>query len=186
MKRSYKLGLVVVPIVLGIGAVAALNAWSSGPAEGTIHTGIPSTATKPAEQAAPLTIQAAFFSAKLPTGFIQKDASPPTSQVSVRVLATNTSSRQQIGISGGALPKEGLIGVADYNLRVKDTASYKRATSTSLPSGAVAFEDTAGSMLTVFWPHGGNYVSLTVSGSPGSLRDLNELLSKILQNWQWK
>ncbi len=185
MKRSYKISLITVPVLVLAGGVVALNAWSSSPANGTIRTGTPTTASKQNEQAVPLPISTALFNVTLPAGFTQKDASAPNGEVTVRILATNTSTRQQVGISGGTLPREGLTAIADYNLRVKDTGSYIRSTTGPLPSGATAFEDTIGSMITLFWAHGSKYAAITVSGSPGSMRELKELLPKILQNWQW-
>lgn len=185
MKRSHTLALVAIPTVMVVGGLLALNAWSSGPAEGTIRTGTPSAATPSTEQAAPLLLSTGMFTASLPVGFVQKDASPPTTDIPIRLLATKTASRQQVGISGGPLPVEGLSGVADYNLRAKDTTGYKRSTLSSLPAGATAFEDTTGSMITLFWPHDRQYVSVTASGSPGSQGELSDLLLKILQKWQW-
>lgn len=186
MKRSRKIALVAMPVAVAVGAAVALSAWSNDPAEGTIHTGKPAAATQAAPQATPLSLDNALFATTLPTSFVQKDTSPPTAEVTVRVLATNASTRQQVGISGGTLPGEGLSGVADYNLRIKNTAEYKRSTATTLPAGSTAFEDTASSMVTLFWPHGGKYVSITVSSSPGSTRELYDTLSKTLQAWQWK
>lgn len=186
MKRSRKIALVAIPIAVAIGAAVAVSAWSNDPTEGTIHTGKPMTTARATQQSAPLFIDNALFATSLPTGFVQKDTSPPSAEVTVRVLATNASTRQQVGLSGGTLPGEGLSGVADYNLRTKNTAEYKRSTVTTLPAGTTAFEDTAGSMVTLFWPHGGKYVSITVSGNPGSTRELYDTLSKTLQSWQWK
>lgn len=186
MKRSRKIALVAMPVAVAIGAAVALSVWSNDPAEGTIHTGKPAAAAQTAAPATPLSIDTTLFVTTLPAGFAQKDTSPSTTEVAVRVLATNAGTRQQVGISGGTLPGEGLSGVADYNLRTKSTAEYKRSTVTTLPAGTTAFEDTAGSMVTLFWPHSGKYVSITVSGSPGNTRELYDTLSKTLHYWQWK
>ncbi len=183
-KKNWLIAAAVLAICL-TAALWLLGRWSNGPAEGTVRTGKTTAPSRATPAASPLAVRTSLFTTELPAGFVQKDASAPTSELPVRVLATSQGARQQVGFSGGPLPADGLPGVADYHLRTTDTATYHRSTSTELPAGSSAFESADGSMVTLFWPHGSRFVEVTVSGDPGTKQAQYTLLYKILQTWNW-
>ncbi len=183
-KKNWLIAATVLAVCLAA-ALWLLGSWSNGPAEGTVHTGKTTASTQASKAASPLVVQTSLFTTELPAGFVQKDASAPTSELPVRVLATSQGARQQAGFSGGPLPADGLPGVADYHLRTTDTATYRPSTNAQLPAGSSTFESADGGMVTLFWPHGSRFVEVTVSGDPGTKQAQYTLLYKILQTWNW-
>lgn len=127
-----------------------------------------------------------MFKTVLPAGFTASDASLPSGDVRVRVLAIQRAERQQAAFIGGILPQEGLAGLADYNLRIKDTTKYLLSSRSTLPNGSVAFEAIDGTMLTVFLVHGNDYAEITITGDPASTNELYNTMSIIQQEWTWK
>jgi len=184
--------LLVVALLIAV-ATIVLTHWMNGGSDGTVHMGTPvaqkqTVNTLPTE---PVSVTSSYYTTTLPGGFtVRRQADVTSSGPTLAQFSANTRSEtdQQIGITIGRLPSDGLAGVADYHLRTSDTATYAAFTPAGLPAGALAFRTTQGpAAITIFWPHDALYAELSFSteGQAAS----NALLttySQVLANWAWK
>lgn len=172
-------------------AMLALQQWSNGSADGTVRIGKPVADDTSVAATTPVALQTRYFDTLLPAGFtVKRQTDTPEGAGTHLQLVANTKgvSDQQFAATVGTLPGNGLADVGDYNLRVKDTATYTRFTPSGLPSGAVAFRGAgSATSFVVFWPHGTQYVELAFSSDGGvPYPQLEATYVQVVDSWQWK
>lgn len=172
------LGLVALLI---IATVVYFNHVGEQPVTDTINSPSVALPTRPSSQTENLTTP--YFTTLLPAGWKQ---SPTSAAGRVSVLALGPAdTAEQIAIVSDVLPSGGLNGVADYNLRKNDTATYTVLRATGLPAGSITFQSTTGGLNdTLFMVEAGRYASLSVSA--GDPQTAISLLKTVSQQWSWR
>lgn len=163
--------------------------WTHTESIGNVTVGEAIQQDPKAEQ--PLMIITPYFKTTLPAGFSEKTRteSPGSSGTLLQLLAIGGTNRQQnIAITVGSIPSEGIGGVGDYNLRQSTPDSYERFSPPDLQKDTVAFRatrDTPG--FVVFWTYDSRYYELNLSGSNATtLSQLQDSYLQIVNSWQDK
>lgn len=183
----------LVAVALAAVVTATLTHWMNGSSDGTVRMGTPvaqkqATNTLPTE---PVSVTSSYYTTTLPGGFtVRRQAEVANSGPTLAQFSANTNSEadQQIGITIGRLPSDGLAGVADYHLRTSDAATYAAFTPAGLPAGALAFRTVQGpAAITIFWPHDTLYAELSFSteGQAASSA-LLATYNRVIGSWTWK
>lgn len=133
----------------------------------------------------PLTTQ--YFESKIPENFrIQTSAASPAQANLIQVVAyEQTSGGRQVGVRSDTLPAGGITGVGDYNYRAKTPEEYTKYTNPDIPDLKHAFRKNDGTEITVFIAKGSRYASIAVLSKSDPAK-VEELLKKVMNNWQWK
>lgn len=106
-------------------------------------------------------------------------------------LASNVSQlgdpkTEQLAVTIGKLPAEGLNSISDVQIRLRSPGIYLPQPAGVYPAGAKVFvNNTNNYEIAVFWPHGSNYASVVISGTVDRRSDLESLVNTVLTNWQW-
>jgi hypothetical protein len=178
----------IAGVLVLITAVILINVWARKPSNSTII--VPSTTTPLQKAKQPVVIETAYFTVTLPSGFeIKSQVENATSQDLMQIVATEPRSNgKQIAISVGQLPKEGIAGVASYNLRVKNTDMYTQTEFGGMQSAVPTFYSATPSVyeITGFWPHASLYAAISASGSPSEKTDINNDYIATLDTWKWR
>jgi predicted phage tail protein len=174
-------------LVLIVSAVTILLHTMGSNSVGAIRVGSQNT---PAVHSKPVSVNTSYFTAILPATFsIKRQANAPPAPFLLQLEAnTPATVDEQLAITVGKLPADGLRGIGDYNLRIKQSNVYSQTTFSNLPSHAIAFQNAnPPAALTVFWPHGTRYAELTVSTSGGATySQLKTIYGQIITQWKWK
>lgn len=189
MTRRAKLGgallLTAAAIITGL---LLLRHWASHPADGAVRTGTPVVEKLDVfdEQTQAASVISDYFTANLPSGFkIKRQKQTPEGPTLLQLTATGQ--QQQIAITIAALPPGGLAETGSYNLRVKNTTSYRQLALPGLPPSAVAFETTEGPpAFVVFWPDGGRYAEIAFTGSGATMDQLIDSFTQTMGTWRWQ
>lgn len=177
--------------VLATVSVVAVRSWTNGSADGTVRLGAPVAQKQPAVQPSlPMTVNSRYFTTTLPAAFTVKRQTEldPSNPIQLQLVAsTDSKIDQQVGITIGTVPSDGLPGLSSYHLRTTDTATYGTCNPANLPSGAVAFCTISGpAALTIFWPHGVQYAELSLSTEgAATMNALTTVYAQAITDWQW-
>lgn len=186
MRKNYI--IVAASVFLVILAGIILFIWARQSSTGTIKD--PQKSAEVEKASTPVKIDTAYFTAILPPGFVVKsNTENASSQDLIQIVATRPSSNgQQISISVGTLPKEGIGAVSSYNLRVSTPETYKKTEFAGMPSGLTTFysQSQTAYEITSFWVRGGLYAMVSASGLPTQKDDINQSLVTMFANWQWR
>lgn len=187
MKKSYF--FVIAAVIVAV-AIAASIIFSQLPSKSTIKPAN-SGASLQEQNGQPKKVETAYFITTLPAGFEIKTNTESVSsgQDMIQIVATQPRSNgQQIAITAGVLPSEGLGGVASYNLRIKNPDTYTQIEFGGMPAGAPTFYSTAGAgyEITTFWPQAALFSSISVSGISADKTAINQTLTQVLGSWQWR
>lgn len=154
----------------------------------SIVTPVSQTSTAPKNERQQVTT--AYFTVLLPPGFeVKTQEENATAQDVAQIVATQPrSGGQQIAINVATVGKEGLQGVASYNLRVKTPETYTKVEFGGMPAGVPTFYSQTDNMyeITGFWVRAGLYASISVSGVPNDKQPINVAYAQTLDGWQWK
>jgi hypothetical protein len=91
----------------------------------------------------------------------------------------------QVGITVGKLDNAQIDQISPVQFRSRDPVTYQPSSLANTPAGALVFVAPNGYEKSVFWTHGDLYAAVVVSGSPGQVTSLDEVLSVIINSWQW-
>jgi len=192
-RRLIRLGIIVIIILIVlVPTVTLLNHWMSTSASGDISVGTPGAEqTAAPEPSRPVAVTTSRFTTELPAGFtIKRTTETPDAPITLLELLANTNSQtdQQLALSIGILPHEGIRGNGDYNLRASNTVAYTPFRPDAMPAGAQAFRTLSGpASFVVFWPHGTQYAEIALSSDGGSsLTQLQATFSQMMAAWTWK
>lgn len=178
--------------LLIIGAIAVLGwqglSWARGSASTTTSTSNPDALANQADQPAKI-FEGVYFKGTLPANMVVKSHSKTQRGIAleqVLVASTNYRVTDQLAITIGKLPTEGLKELSDINYRQSNKQLYESLKLESAPIGAVAFSRKDGFEKSVFWPHGSTYASVVVSGEVNRQDILSAALWQTLGGWQWQ
>ena len=180
--------IAIAGVVLLVAIVIIFLVFSHQPSKGKIEPAknLDSSTTS---QSKVETVETAYFTAPLPVGFVVKsnteNASPETM---IQVVATKPQSQgEQIAITLGTLPSDGLAGVSSYNLRIKNPDTYKQIEYGGLPANSPTFHSDNGTNyeVTVFLTHASLYAVVSVSGISADASNINQVLESTIGNWKW-
>lgn len=131
-----------------------------------------------------ITINNQWFTTRVPNGF--KLISTPIDNNLLSLVYVSTGARSgQVAIKINVLPNDGLDGVADYNLRIKNQESYVKHAIGGWPVDVITFINNDYSETTAFWVNKKVYATISASGADGSVSATNLALSQIIDSWQW-
>lgn len=104
------------------------------------------------------------------------------------IILKDHPSTDQLAIFIGNLPTGGVTQIASYVFRAKTPERYEKTHLTDLPENAEAFSliSQDNYELTVFWPNGDKYASISATGTKASASLLNNLITNTINNWEWK
>lgn len=189
MKKTTKLAAAFVAVI-AIGLAAALWVWSRQPSKSNIATQ-PSQSVLGQEVAAPEKIETAYFTALLPVGFVVKTntESSTNTQELVQIVAVQPKAQgQQIAITIGQLPADGLAGVSSFALRNKNPNTYLPIEFGGMPADAKLFNSTNDAVyeITAFMTRSALYAVIASSGISANQTDTNKNLMSVLTSWTWR
>lgn len=163
----------------------ALNRWANTPTGETIHINDTSDSSSPG-QPQYQAVRTAYFYTEVPQSWhVQEDVDKVNRNRLHVVTFTPSGVSDQIAITSDLLPADQLDGVADYHLRVSDSAQYAGLTDADFPAGAKAFQRTSGQTeYVVFITHAGRYASIAATGTD-TPDHLLALLKRVMQHWTW-
>ena len=133
--------------------------------------------------------QTAYFTTKIATSLRQLTSSEtPDKPILGSYLLASTSLRNtdQVGVTIGNLNNYALDELSAVRLRAVQAGEYTKATRSFAPAGALVFSRVSSYETSIFWQHGSMYAAVVVSGSSSRRAELEQNLSDIVSNWQWK
>ncbi len=99
----------------------------------------------------------------------------------------NNPLTDQLAITVGNLPSEGVTGLTDVQFRSRNPEKYSQVSQSSFPEGSKVFVSTAnGYEKSVFWPYDGRYAAVVVSGTSDRATEINKDLDIVMTSWKWK
>ncbi len=178
----------VVAVVLILVTVIVLIVLFHAPSKSVVTQ--PKTTTQRSEDSNPTPVDTAYFTMRLPAGFVTKSQQEnATAQDVLQLVATKVRSNgQQVAINLATMPSDGLPGVASYNLRSKNPSIYTPIEFGGMPAGVPTFYSQTATAyeITGFWVNGGLYASISVSGAPNDKSAINQLYAQVLDSWRWR
>ena len=175
------------------GASIGLNHWANTPAS---SSGV-AQMVQEVEGATTAPTYAAFegtqFVTDLPTRLSIKSSrdvanGPILTQMLLAASGGTPGSQiaEQLAITIGNVPAEGLSGVSAVSLR-EHSAAYTEQNFDWLPTGARAFTGSQGGYeMSVFFADDSRYAALVVTGSPNDAAALEAGLAHSVATWRWK
>lgn len=181
--------IIVVSTVVLVAIVAIVIILLQKPSKSVVTPRTGGSGVK-TEQSVALPINTAYFTATLPVGFkIKSQTENATASDILQIVATqNNSNGQQIGINLATIAKEGLGGVASYNLRVKNPDIYKPIEFGGMPANVPTFYNRSETEygITGFWVRDGLYASIAVAGTRADEALINQHYMQLLDSWRWR
>ncbi|HEX8350913.1 MAG TPA: hypothetical protein VF598_13200 [Hymenobacter sp.] len=98
---------------------------------------------------------------------------------------SHAAQSQQLAITIGSMPSEGLIGLSDVRFRQQSKTLYTSRTLSGLPPQGFGFVSTDKQELSAFIGQGGRYATIVLSGQTGSSAALEQDMADILASWRW-
>lgn len=196
-RRSFFERLSWRTILLAVGAVLALLVvifviWANQPTSSRPSVSTVQGVNEVVEKNKTLTSK--YYSVSIPDSFNVKtkqeqDKGPIRSQTMLANANTQfeTPLADQMGITVGDLPSDGLAGLSDVKFRTLTSSGYSAKTFEGSPPGAVVFSKGGSTYeIAAFWPHNGRYAAVAVSGTADRTATLDKLLRQALTSWQWR
>jgi len=182
-KQKILVAMVVLVTASALGVVA-LNNWANTPDSRSVRV----MAVDDAQQKAPdfTDIHTPYFSTVVQTSWETHASIDEAQKTRYHLVAhAPAGGHGNLAITSDILPADGLSGVADYHLRVSQTADYSSFNDDSFPKGTKAFTHSADSSeCALFMAQTGRYVSVVVSREM-SFEDSLLLLKQVLTHWEW-
>ena len=128
-----------------------------------------------------------YFNAVVPAGYTinSKSAVPEGNMLSRYVLKNiDPKSLDQLAITIGTLPSEGLTGLSDVMFRAKNT-QYVPYNSIKIADKSVEFIAENPFELSVFWSHGNRYAAVVISGTQDRGEVLKKVINDLIGKWSW-
>jgi hypothetical protein len=187
MKRKIILGgglLGAIAVILG---GYGFYEWSQRPVVSTVNNQDLSGVLSANTVLEPL--ETSLFTTKVPD-YMHKKSSSESQKGPVIASYLLSNARQeftdQTGITVGRLGSDALSEVSGVKLRLSQPEIYEQANLGWVPEGAVVFSRKDEYEKSIFWKNNARYVSVVVSGLPARQAELDQQLSAIVQNWQWR
>lgn len=189
MKKTSTI-VIALLVIIAIGLIAIFLLWSRQPSKSNI-TPQPTQSAPNDTAAAPVKIDTAYFTTTLPAGFVVKtntESSTNTQQL-VQIVAVQPKAQgQQIAITIGQLPADGLAGVSSFTLRSKNPSTYAPVEFGGMPADAKLFSSTNDAVyeITAFSTRSALYAAIASSGITANQTDTNKNLMSVLTDWTWR
>lgn len=175
--------------VLGVlAAFVIINSWANSPQRTTVST-VAQPQVAGAAKPGSVPLQMSNFSSVLPDNIVIKNrVTKPQGIVLERLLAASAQQRQsdQLAVTVGRLPAEGLGELSDIQLRLRNPGDYRAVELLAAPEGAYAFRKTAGFEISVFWADEQRFAAVVISGTTDRAGPLKTALDNLLENWRWQ
>lgn len=180
-----RLAILIFVIIISAISIKLVADWANSPTIQTVSTSTPSVTTD--EPVADKVISTDFFTTKISGNYNVQKALNNSNANLVQISAFKSEdTNTQIGITSNILPSEGLVGVADYNYRVKRTDVYEPVVIDGLKDNAAAFKThSAGEEVTIFLVNGSRYASLVATSASSEFGDLIKIVSQLTDSWTW-
>jgi hypothetical protein len=161
----------------------------------------PVTTTKPSTGVEGLSTQRSFkdlstdvFSTKVSTTYDQKSNVEDGQGVSINqiFLTSNQGTpsnpiTDQLAITVGELPSEGLYGLSNVQFRMNQEGLYLQEEDPLPGKEAISFiKNDDGYEKSVFWTENGYYAAVVVSGTVDRANILNNDLDSTIASWEWQ
>lgn len=197
MTRTRRHDALLVLAGLGVivsSAASMFGRWANSPTSTMGSTQQSSAVEGEVIQIEPKTFSTSFYATKVPNNYRLKSSNEfQAGPILAQTLFSGASSEpglqiaDQLGVSVGEMPPEGLQGVSAVMFRTRKPDLYQPVAYDWLPSGSVAFSQMGSDAeMSVFITEGSRYASVVVSGSSARSQSINEVLKEVIQSWQWK
>jgi hypothetical protein len=168
--------------------------WANSPTSTMGSIQQPSAVEGEVIQIEPKAFSTSFYATKVPNNYRLKSSNEfQTGPILAQTLYSSASSEpglqiaDQLGISVGEMPPEGLQGVSAVMFRSRKPDLYQPMVYDWLPSGSVAFSQIGSDAeISVFMTEDSRYASVVVSGSSARSQPMTDVLKNVIQSWQWK
>jgi hypothetical protein len=181
--------VLIISVIIVVSGCLALRHWWTGPATSTISSSGKSSETDVlGSQSVLEPFETAYFTTRKPSTLTLRESSDNSKgAIQGRFLLKSKDARfsDQAGITIGNL--DGALNeLSAVKLRLSQPENYQPTSITSAPLGAIIFSSTREYETAVFWQKDGRYAAVAISGAPQREDELNNTLSIILSNWQWR
>ncbi len=100
--------------------------------------------------------------------------------------STNRGDSDQLGITVGKLPTDGLLNNPDIQLRNRNPDIYVKQDSSSYPTDSLVFVKSQASYeLSIFWSHKSKFAAVVLTSTVSRSNQLEQEAKNIISNWQW-
>jgi hypothetical protein len=185
-KKWLLIGLFVIILGLVLGIYLW---WHSAASTSSVTYGPSSNGVALGSETTLVPWQTSFFTTKISTS-LRKLTSTETPQNPIvgQYLFTGKGlhDSDQLAVSIGGLSGGSLREISAIKLRADQPNNYKQSNRSFAPAGAIVFEARTGYETSVFWQHGSQYVAVVTSGLPSDSTDLDQDVSDVMTNWQWR
>lgn len=134
-------------------------------------------------------LQGKYFSTTIPEDVSLRthNVAPQGTRIE-QILANNKKSplNDQLAVSIGKVPPEGLNGISDIQFRQNDSKKYQITEIKNAPPGAIVFNNLETYEKSIFWVNEGKYAGVVILGSNDRRAALDNTLSIILEEWSWE
>lgn len=188
MRGRLLVGGALIIAVLVFGGMGGLYYWATQPAVSSSvsnSSGAAVMGEKIAIHNTKLTTK--FFSTKINDAYVQREH---TDRLSAGILdrylfvSPVEAGSDQVAVTIGALPADGLRGISDVVFRQRNPDVYEPIAVG--PAGSVAFvSEQAGYEVSVFMSHDGMYAAVVLSGRPDRQAEIYNQLTTMVADWRW-
>lgn len=136
----------------------------------------------------PLVIKNEYFSTKIDADLkLKTDNSRPADRPVLRQLIFLSKTGEQLSITIGVLPGEGIRAIGDYNYRIKNPAIYRKVAIDDLDTNNEAFyyNDNNQKEVSIFIENKDYYAGISVSGPVSNFNKLESIIGPLIENWYW-
>lgn len=186
MRRRW---LLLAVVVVFVGGLAGLYAWMQSPVTNHGVSVVPEPSNVLGSQIQLVPFDTDYFSTSIPS-FLQRktatesDSAPVSGQYLFKHVQINIG--DQLGITTGLLNGSSLPEVSGVKVRQSEPERYEQVARTNMPDGAIVFERKDQYETAIFWQENGRYASVVVSGGGERRAQLEEIVSSVINNWQWR
>lgn len=187
MTKKRWLSLVTFFVILGVGG--GLYAWWHSQATTDVVSYGQTEGAVLGSETSLVEWQTAYFSTRV-SGTLRQISSKETADSPIigSYLFTSKESNDtsQLAITVGKLGAYSLDELSAVKLRLSEPSGYTKTTRAYTPAGGIVFSGNPGYETAMFWQHNDDYVAVVVSGTTDHGPDLEQTLSDIVRNLQWK
>ena len=187
MKKRWLL-LVIIIIIAGL-SYGLYAWWHAQATTSTVSYGTQTSSDVLGSENQLVDWQTMYFTTKITTSLRQITTSEtPGKSIMGSYLFTSTSVRKtdQLAITIGTFSNYSLDEISAVKFRLNQPTEYTPVSRTFAPPGALAFNRANSYETSVFWQHADKYAAVVVSGTANDKADLEQALSDVVSNWQWK